>query len=386
VSTTTRVPRTRVTLPPAPSRDPRSLWDALLESWRTQSPSLALLRAFLGATFVYAGIQKLSDPNFLHTGSPDFIGSQLQAFAQGSPIGWLLRGLAPAAVPVGIGIALAEIAVGLGTLAGIAPVQMAVGGFLINLTLTLSATWHVHPYFIGSDSMYAVAWLAYGLGVLEMRRRTRRAAVGKLPGKRSGPVHSTRGISRREFVRGAALAGATAATAAVAVALAGSPTAAAPFTGSGSNSGPSDSVVEGSPSSEAQGPTSAGEGPSGSGTGAGSSSPTAGQGGTSVPGTPIAELASIPVGGAVGFEAPGVGAAALVRLSKNDVVAYSRTCTHAGCLVGYNQSARLLVCPCHGAEFDPANGATPVAGPAPAPLAKVDVTIDPSTGRVVLPA
>jgi len=386
MTTTTRARRTRITLPPAPSRDRRSPWDVLRESWTTQSPSLALLRAFLGVTFVYAGIQKLADPNFLHTGSPDFIRSQLQAFAQGSPIGWLLRGLAPAAIPVGIGIALAEIAIGLGTLAGIAPVLMAMGGFLVNLTLTLSASWHVHPYFLGSDSMYAVAWLAYGLGVLEMRRRMRRAAVGKPPGKRSDPAHSTRGISRREFVRGAALAGATAATAAVAVALAGSPTVAGPFTGSGSNSGSSDPVAAGSPGSEAEGPTSAGGGASGSGTGAGPSTPTAGQGGTSVPGTPIAELASIPVGGAVGFEAPGVGAAALVRLSKDEVVAYSRTCTHAGCLVGYNQSARLLVCPCHGAEFDPANGATPVAGPAPTPLAKVDVTIDPSSGKVVLPA
>src|SRR5438128_5252022 len=60
------------------------------ESWRRQRWPLRILRAFLGGTFVYAGIQKLGDPNFLHAGTPDYIGSQLQAFAQGSPIRPLL--------------------------------------------------------------------------------------------------------------------------------------------------------------------------------------------------------------------------------------------------------------------------------------------------------
>src|SRR4029450_1198650 len=103
-------------------------------------------------------------------------------------------------------------------------------------------------------------------------------------------------------------------------------------------------------------------------------------------GTPIATLSQVPVGDAIGFSDPGVGPAALVRLSEESVVAYSRVCTHAGCLVGYAPSSRLLVCPCHGAEFDPARQGEVVAGPAPSPLTPVHVEGAPSTGQGVLPS
>src|SRR5438309_9268751 len=52
------------------------------QSWMRQSGSFRVLRAFLGATFVYAGIQKLADPNFLHAGTFDYIGTQLKSFAE----------------------------------------------------------------------------------------------------------------------------------------------------------------------------------------------------------------------------------------------------------------------------------------------------------------
>ena len=57
------------------------------------SAGLALLpvRLFLGVTFVYAGYQKLSDPGFLTPGSATYIGTQLHAFATGTPGGFLLR-------------------------------------------------------------------------------------------------------------------------------------------------------------------------------------------------------------------------------------------------------------------------------------------------------
>ena len=88
------------------------------------------------------------------------------------------------------------------------------------------------------------------------------------------------------------------------------------------------------------------------------------------------------MGAATSFQDPAQGPAVLVRLSKDKVVAFSRVCTHAGCLVDYDSQAGLLVCPCHGAEFDPAHGAQPVAGPAPTPLAPIPVAIEPS-GTVV---
>src|SRR5215211_7722995 len=47
--------------------------------------ALLPLRLFLGGTFVYAGIEKLTDQGFLAEGAPTYIGSQLEAFAEGLP-------------------------------------------------------------------------------------------------------------------------------------------------------------------------------------------------------------------------------------------------------------------------------------------------------------
>ena len=229
----------------------------------------------------------------------------------------------------------------------------------MNLLLTLSATWHVHPYFLGSDSIYAAAWLAYFVGVAETRRRARQSVVSRR-GHAAGYA-APGAIGRREMLRGSALAGATLVSASVAAAVAGPPAAATNALKGRSGGG----------SAGAQGQANAG----GSGGGA-----------QAARGTPIASLSSIPVGQAIGFNAPGVGPAALVRLGPDTVVAYSRVCTHAGCLVGYDSSSRILVCPCHGAEFDPAHGAEVIGGPAPAPLTPIKVTVDRQTGQVVIPS
>lgn len=64
-------------------------------------------------------------------------------------------------------------------------------------------------------------------------------------------------------------------------------------------------------------------------------------------------------------------------------VAYSKICTHAGCSVGLlgvdnrpPRTLRQLVCPCHQSVFDPLDGAEPVGGPAPRPLAQLPLAID----------
>ena len=51
------------------------------------------------------------------------------------------------------------------------------------------------------------------------------------------------------------------------------------------------------------------------------------------------------------------------------VIAYSAICTHAACAVSeWNATSRHLICPCHSSEYDPAQGAMRVNGPAPRPL------------------
>jgi thiosulfate dehydrogenase [quinone] large subunit len=321
------------------------------DGWRAQSISIRILRAFLGVTFLYAGIQKLGDPNFLHAGTFDYIGAQLSGFAHGSPIAGLLRELAKVPVLTGVAIALIEIAVGLGTLLGIASITAAAIGLVVNLVLFLSATWHVHPYFLGSDSIYAVAWGAYLVALVEARRK---AVHTQVAGHRRRSVRQAEAdAQRRAFLRAGVLGAGTLLFAGIARAVAGSPT-----TATGTNRA-------------ANGGSSGGTSSSGSHTGA-------------PKGKAIAALASVPVGGAIGFNAPGAGPAVLLRPTTNTVEAYSRICTHAGCLVGYDQQSRILYCPCHGAEFDPARGAQPIAGPAPTPLRRIPVAIDRGTGQVVV--
>jgi thiosulfate dehydrogenase [quinone] large subunit len=333
------------------------------ESWASLPWSVRVLRAFLGVTFVFAGVQKLFDPNFLHAGSPDYIGTQLNGFGQGTPAAPLMHLLAHAPVLTGVGIALVEIAVGLGTLLGVAMLAAAAAGLLISLTLWLSATWHVHPYFLGSDSIYAIAWLAFGFGLMEADRARR-------GGRIAGPLERIDGLGRREFVRGGMIAGAALVLGTAADALAG-----APSTGArGLARRTARSTSPGAASFD--GPVAGGS----------SSAPASTAPAKTIRGKVLTTLDALPVGKAVGFSAPGVGAAVLVRLANERVVAYSRVCTHAGCLVGYDPSSRILVCPCHGAEFDPAQHATPIAGPAPTPLQPIRVEVDRATGQVILPA
>jgi serine/threonine protein kinase/Rieske Fe-S protein len=67
--------------------------------------------------------------------------------------------------------------------------------------------------------------------------------------------------------------------------------------------------------------------------------------------------------------------ALLVRLTSGTFVAYEQACTHQGVLVNYDPAKKLLVCPAHGAIFDPANGGAVVQGPAQQPIPKVNVQV-----------
>lgn len=66
----------------------------------------------------------------------------------------------------------------------------------------------------------------------------------------------------------------------------------------------------------------------------------------------------------------------LIRLSNGNFVACERACTHAGVPIDYDSGSHMLVCPAHGAIFDPANDFAPVSGPNNGPQPKVSVRVN----------
>jgi Rieske Fe-S protein len=70
----------------------------------------------------------------------------------------------------------------------------------------------------------------------------------------------------------------------------------------------------------------------------------------------------------------------LVRIADgtgvDGIVAFSAICTHLGCSVIAQPNADgHIVCPCHGSQFDPADGARVVKTPAPRPLPSLPIAL-----------
>ncbi|WP_135807017.1 QcrA and Rieske domain-containing protein [Halorussus marinus] len=61
--------------------------------------------------------------------------------------------------------------------------------------------------------------------------------------------------------------------------------------------------------------------------------------------------------------------------------AYSKVCTHAGCMVS-DEDGETLVCPCHFGKFDPTAGAAVVGGPPSRALPQLPITVS-SDGYLV---
>lgn len=115
--------------------------------------------------------------------------------------------------------------------------------------------------------------------------------------------------------------------------------------------------------------------PTTSGYGAAEQSGSGGPSGAARERTPLAPLTAVPVGG--GLIRSGV---VVTRPSAGAVHAFTATCTHRGCTVNEVDGGKIF-CPCHGSVFDATTGAV-VAGPAPAPLARIGVTV--TNGKVYL--
>ena len=60
--------------------------------------------------------------------------------------------------------------------------------------------------------------------------------------------------------------------------------------------------------------------------------------------------------------------------SPDGFVAMSATCTHLGCLTRYEADQNRILCPCHGSRFS--TDGQVVAGPAPRPLPRVQLTLE----------
>jgi thiosulfate dehydrogenase [quinone] large subunit len=334
--------------------------------------ALLPLRLFLGVTFLYAGLDKLLDPSFLDPASPSGIRAQLEGFTHLSPLAPLIEAVAlPNPVAIGALMALGEIAVGLGALTGIVYRLAAVGGAVISITLLLTASWTVRPYYLGNDLPYVLGWVTLAAagsgGVLVLSpwlerklglHRTTAAMRRSVPG-----VEDVTSPSRRLFLNLTVLGVATLLVGAIAGGL-------RMLLPTGIASG-----TIGAP-----GPT---DRPAG-----GPAATTPAPAGSPATGTAIANVSDLASTSAIGFTVPSTGdPGGLIKLSDGTFVAYDLVCTHEGCAVSnYDSHTQLLECPCHGAQFDAAHDARVVSGPAPSPLTKVPLRIDAKTGAITIAA
>jgi Rieske Fe-S protein len=91
----------------------------------------------------------------------------------------------------------------------------------------------------------------------------------------------------------------------------------------------------------------------------------------------LGNVTKLPPNQSLAYKDPKSGdPAILIRLANGQLVSYDMVCPHQGCTVPYDPTRRLLVCPCHGAQFDPAHGAAPLSGPVSQPLITLPIRLD----------
>ena len=82
----------------------------------------------------------------------------------------------------------------------------------------------------------------------------------------------------------------------------------------------------------------------------------------------------VPVGGGKILDNPQV---VVTQPTAGTYKAFSSICTHAGCAVAGVEQGQII-CPCHGSVFSATDGSV-LQGPAPTPLAPVNITVSGSS-------
>ncbi|MFM9165854.1 MAG: Rieske 2Fe-2S domain-containing protein [Candidatus Limnocylindrus sp.] len=354
------------------TRRKRSFASRVTESlapYASASVAAIVLRLYLGGTMAYAAVDKLIlDSRFLQASGSGSIGETLRYFVQaGGPLASLVEAVAvPQPVLIGASMAAAQLIVGVSLLTGSWVRLGALLGAGISLTLALTSTWGVSPYYYGNDLPYLVGFLALAAlgdgGMLRLGAPVQRAYS---PERRAAIVSGT-GIAAGI----AALLLLDRSRAITAIADGGTPTP-SPTQGASPTPTPSQS-------------------PSQSPSPSGSSSPTPAPSATTTPrptptpsspaptaSTVIAGAPSLASGQALNFSAGGTDAV-LVK-DGSTYRAFERACTHAGIPVNWEAGSGDFSCPGHGARFSVTGIAT--MPPAVNPLRAIEVTVN-SDGTV----
>ncbi|MEO9181693.1 MAG: Rieske 2Fe-2S domain-containing protein, partial [Acidimicrobiales bacterium] len=360
-------------------------------------------------TFSFAGLQKLANPNFFRALSPISIQAQLIGASHNSPIRLILTHLIPFARPIGIVISFSELAIGLGVLLGLWTRIAAIGGAILSLSLFLTVSFHASPYFTGADIVFFFAWLPFivagggsrlSLDAWIARRVATKAGVA-LPDVVSIPFATVQTICGNYHDGACAARQGLACDAAVCPVLlgerapiatrvvidsldrralvlggtvaAGVGVAALLLGGAAADTG---KMINDAPK-----PKSASKNLGGGG-GPDSTTTTAPAGTGTAPGTLLGSAKDVPNGHAGTFTIPTSGDPGIVVNTQGTFFAYDAVCPHAGCTVGYAPTNNLLVCPCHGSEFQVTTGAV-LNGPSPHGLTKLKV-IEGANGNLYL--
>jgi thiosulfate dehydrogenase [quinone] large subunit len=295
----------------------QDFFKGIVKSWEHQSWSVRLLRLWLGITFTYAGLDKALDGGFLNPEASTYIGKQLAGFAQQSPISPLLNKMVEHATLVGAGTMVGEIAIGLATLFGVFPFLAAIAGAGLSASLWLSSSFYVTPYFLASNTAYLIMWLVFALSVMPRKHTVSRVL----------------NVDRRGAI-GIGVVGLLSVAFAVVGNLFARPARIA--------------------SSAVKIVTKKGGG---------------------APANAIASISDLNVGGALQIKLATGDPGILIRTATDAVCAFSAVCTHEGCSVDYDSVSKELICPCHGARFDPLQNGKAIGGPTRTPLPELPVKI-----------